>query len=122
MSRVIGPAVDFAENDWQGRDLRIGSDLVVQVMARTPRCAIPTLEHGDPRSCRLAGTRRAQPGSVHWMTSVPAVRRPMPRFCPGRVGDMVRLITLGGCVTMAAGAAGPCTGGSRQSDSDTSTS
>jgi hypothetical protein len=37
----------FTENDWAGRDLRIGPDLVVRVIARTPRCAIPTLEHGD---------------------------------------------------------------------------
>jgi uncharacterized protein YcbX len=37
----------FAENDWTGRELRIGKDLAVRVMARTPRCAIPTLEHGD---------------------------------------------------------------------------
>jgi uncharacterized protein len=36
----------FTENDWAGRDLRIGPDLVVRVIARTPRCAIPTLEHG----------------------------------------------------------------------------
>ena len=40
-------APGFAENDWQRRDLCIGSDLVVRVIARTPRCAIPTLEHGD---------------------------------------------------------------------------
>jgi uncharacterized protein len=37
----------FAENDWTGRDLRIGPELTIRVIARTPRCAIPTLEHGD---------------------------------------------------------------------------
>jgi MOSC domain-containing protein len=36
----------FAENDWLGRELRIGGDLVLRVIARTPRCAIPTLAHG----------------------------------------------------------------------------
>ncbi|HEY3880344.1 MAG TPA: MOSC domain-containing protein [Trebonia sp.] len=36
----------FAENDWLGRDLRIGPELTIRVIARTPRCAIPTLEHG----------------------------------------------------------------------------
>jgi MOSC domain-containing protein len=36
----------FAENDWLGRELRIGGDLVLRVIARTPRCAIPTLSHG----------------------------------------------------------------------------
>ena len=37
----------FAENDWAGRDLCIGPDLVIRVIARTPRCALPTLEHGE---------------------------------------------------------------------------
>jgi MOSC domain-containing protein len=36
----------FTENDWVGRELRIGGDLVLRVIARTPRCAIPTLSHG----------------------------------------------------------------------------
>jgi hypothetical protein len=36
----------FTENDWAGHDLRIGPDLVIRVIARTPRCAVPTLEHG----------------------------------------------------------------------------
>ncbi|TVZ03396.1 MOSC domain-containing protein [Trebonia kvetii] len=40
-------APGFAENDWAGCDLRVGRDLVIRVIARTPRCAIPTLEHGD---------------------------------------------------------------------------
>jgi uncharacterized protein YcbX len=45
---VIETAVPgFAENAWTGRDLRIGHDLRIRIVARTPRCAIPTLEHGD---------------------------------------------------------------------------
>src|SRR5512142_3211691 len=36
----------FTEHDWLGRELRIGGDLVLRVIARTPRCAIPTLSHG----------------------------------------------------------------------------
>jgi uncharacterized protein len=36
----------FTENDWVGQYLRIGS-LVLHVIARTHRCAIPTLEHGE---------------------------------------------------------------------------
>jgi uncharacterized protein YcbX len=47
----------FPENDWLGRDLRIGRDLTLRVIARTPRCAIPTLEHGalprDPDALRV---------------------------------------------------------------------
>lgn len=45
---VIGTtSPGFTENDWTRCDLRIGSDLVIRVVARTPRCAIPTLEHGN---------------------------------------------------------------------------
>jgi uncharacterized protein len=40
-------APGFTENDWVGRDMRLGNDLAVRIIARTPRCAIPTLEHGD---------------------------------------------------------------------------
>ena len=59
-------APGFAENDWPGRDLRIGPDLTVRVIARTPRCAIPTLEHGDlprdPDALRVpAGHNRIRP-------------------------------------------------------------
>ncbi|GAA1640225.1 MOSC domain-containing protein [Catellatospora bangladeshensis] len=37
----------FPEDEWPGRDLRIGADLVLRVIAATPRCVIPTLAHGD---------------------------------------------------------------------------
>ncbi|HSZ43060.1 MAG TPA: MOSC N-terminal beta barrel domain-containing protein [Trebonia sp.] len=43
---ISDAAPGFAENDWAGRDLRIGAGLTIRVIARTPRCAIPTLEHG----------------------------------------------------------------------------
>jgi len=50
-------APGFIENDWVGRDLRIGRDLAIRVIARSPRCAIPTLEHGhlprDPDALRV---------------------------------------------------------------------
>ena len=39
-------AEGFSENDWLGRDLRVGDELVLRVIARTPRCAVPTLAHG----------------------------------------------------------------------------
>lgn len=37
----------FAENAWVGQELRLGRDLVLRVIAPTPRCAIPTLRHGN---------------------------------------------------------------------------
>lgn len=49
MIRTASPG--FVENDWLGRELRVGDDLTLRVIARTPRCAIPTLEHGPlPRN------------------------------------------------------------------------
>ncbi len=37
----------FAENGWIGRKLRIGSSVCVEVIAPTPRCAVPMLSHGS---------------------------------------------------------------------------
>ena len=37
----------FVENDWAGKKLRIGPDVVIDVLVPSPRCAIPTLAHGD---------------------------------------------------------------------------
>ncbi|MFJ1754332.1 MOSC domain-containing protein [Kitasatospora sp. NPDC088134] len=52
-----GPdAEPFDENAWQGRELRIGAELRLQIVAATPRCAVPTLAHGhlpaDPEALR----------------------------------------------------------------------
>jgi len=41
------PGREFTENDWVGRDLRIGTSVVLRVIGRTHRCAVPTLEHGE---------------------------------------------------------------------------
>jgi MOSC domain-containing protein len=86
----------FTENDWTGRDLSIGRDLAIRVMARSPRCAIPTLEHGDlPRD--VAALR--VPAAHNRVTPLDGLG---PQPCagvyaqvlrPGRiqVGDVVRL-------------------------------
>ena len=56
-------AEGFGGNDWLGRDLRVGDDLVVRVIARTPRCAVPTLAHGalprDTEALRVPGRARS---------------------------------------------------------------
>lgn len=36
----------FAENAWIGRRLRIGAHVSIEVIAPTPRCAVPMLNHG----------------------------------------------------------------------------
>jgi uncharacterized protein len=59
-------ATCFTENDWLERILRVGDDLVLRVIVRTPRCAVPTLAHGalprDPDALRvLARHNRVEP-------------------------------------------------------------
>lgn len=43
---IATAAPGFPENDWLGRTLQVGGDLVLRVIARTGRCAVPTLAHG----------------------------------------------------------------------------
>ncbi len=45
----LGP---YCENQWIGNTLNIGDHLVVKIILPTPRCAIPTLEHGNTNSDR----------------------------------------------------------------------
>jgi uncharacterized protein YcbX len=48
---ILTSTPGFTENDWLDRTLHVGDDLVLRVIARTPRCAIPTLAHGHlPRN------------------------------------------------------------------------
>jgi hypothetical protein len=90
-------APGFAENDWTGRDLRIGRDLAIRVMIRTPRCAIPTLEHGDlPRDVAAlrvpAAHNRVSPLDDWGPQPCAGVYAQVLR--PGRVevGDVARLV------------------------------
>ena len=49
----------FVENSWVGRELHLG-DVVLRVSIPTPRCAIPTLEHGAlPRAPHAVRTLMA---------------------------------------------------------------
>jgi uncharacterized protein YcbX len=89
-------AAGFTENDWAGRELRVGSDLAVRVMARTPRCAIPTLEHGglprDVDALRVpAAHNRISP--LDGLGPQPCAGVYAQVLRPGRiqVGDVVRL-------------------------------
>jgi uncharacterized protein len=51
----------FAENDWVGRTVTLGDAVVARVVLPTPRCAIPTLAHGDlPRDPMALRTLLAQ--------------------------------------------------------------
>lgn len=50
---IVGTSPDlppYVENDWVGKELTIG-EVRLSPITPTPRCAVPTLEHGDlPRS------------------------------------------------------------------------
>ncbi|MCF7547612.1 MOSC domain-containing protein [Pseudonocardia sp. WMMC193] len=43
---VAGSVAPFVENAWLGRRLRIG-EVELEVTLPTPRCSVPTLQHGD---------------------------------------------------------------------------
>jgi uncharacterized protein YcbX len=92
--RTTGPG--FTENDWLGRNLRIGDELILGVIARTPRCAVPTLVHGglprDAEALRVpARHNRVQP--VEPGDAEPCAGVYAEVLAPGRiqVGDPVRL-------------------------------
>ncbi|MEV4492910.1 MOSC N-terminal beta barrel domain-containing protein [Micromonospora coxensis] len=74
----------FAENDWVGRELRIGPELVLRVLAPTPRCAVPTLAHGrlprDPEALRA-------PARLNRVVPLPGLD---PQPCLGAYATVVR--------------------------------
>ncbi|WP_377272582.1 MOSC domain-containing protein [Peterkaempfera sp. SMS 1(5)a] len=41
------PGSGFTENGWSGRRLAIGPSVRLEVQVTTPRCAVPTLAHGE---------------------------------------------------------------------------
>jgi uncharacterized protein YcbX len=54
----------FVENDWIGRELHVssprGTTAVLRISLPTPRCAVPTLEHGTlPRAPHAVRTLMA---------------------------------------------------------------
>jgi len=92
--RSTGPG--FTENDWLGRNVRIGDELILAVIARTPRCAVPTLAHGGlPRDAEalrvLARHNRVQPLKGSNPEPCAGVYAEVLNPGPIRVGDPVRL-------------------------------
>ncbi|WP_234445410.1 MOSC domain-containing protein [Streptomyces rimosus] len=90
-------AAGFVENDWPGHELRIGDELTLRIVARTPRCAVPTLEHGrlprDPDALRVpARHNRVVP--LEGMGPQPCAGVYAQVVRPGRIrqGDAVRVV------------------------------
>jgi MOSC domain-containing protein len=90
-------APGFTENDWLDRYVAVGDDLILRVIARTPRCAVPTLAHGPlPRDADalrvLARHNRLVP--VAGMDPEPCAGVYAEVLNPGRIsiGDSVFLV------------------------------
>ena len=86
----------FIENDWLERILHVGTELVLRVIVRTPRCAVPTLAHGalprHPDALRvLARHNRIAP--LDSLDPEPCAGVYAQVLRPGRIrtGDAVRL-------------------------------
>ncbi|WP_067474761.1 MOSC domain-containing protein [Actinomadura hibisca] len=80
----------YEENGWAGRTLTVGS-AVLRVIIPTPRCAVPTLEHGDLP--RLPQTLRV-PAKENLVEAVPGMGR---SACAGAYAEVIRpgRITVG---------------------------
>ena len=85
----------YAENDWVGRQLAIGDQVRLEIFLPTPRCAIPTLAHGqepgNPQVLRaLARSNRIPLEGFGPQTCAGVYARVIS---PGRVraGDEVRI-------------------------------
>ena len=89
-------APGFAENGWLERILRIGDEVIVRVIARTPRCAVPVLAHGnlprDPDALRiLARHNQVEPADSLDPEPCAGVYAQVLRTGRIRTGDAVRL-------------------------------
>ncbi|WP_374712677.1 MOSC domain-containing protein [Symbiobacterium terraclitae] len=91
------PARDaFLENEWVGSVLQVGADVLLRVVVPTPRCAVPTLAHGDlpddPEPLRVASQHNRVP--IPGLGPLPCVGIYAQVVRPGRVseGDPVCLL------------------------------
>ncbi|MGC0315653.1 MOSC domain-containing protein [Kitasatospora acidiphila] len=87
----------FVENDWLGRKLTIGQ-LELEIIAATPRCAVPTLRHGHldpyPDALRIPARHNRLvplPGMAEFPCA--GVYAQVPAAGRIRVGDQVRLVS-----------------------------
>lgn len=92
------PESGFLEAGWYERELRIGERLRLRVIANTPRCAVPTLEHGelprDPAVLRtLARHHRVAPIADWSPEPCAGVYAEVLEPGPIEVGDIVRIVS-----------------------------
>jgi uncharacterized protein YcbX len=86
----------FVEHHWFDRELQIGDQLVLRVVASTPRCAVPTLAHGalprDTGALRTLSEHNRHP-ALPGLPPEPCAGIYAQVLRPGRIrpGDTVRL-------------------------------
>ncbi|HEV7861621.1 MAG TPA: MOSC domain-containing protein, partial [Acidimicrobiia bacterium] len=87
----------FVENDWVGHRLHLGPDVILDVLVPSPRCAVPTLRHGDlppdPDALRVPLQHNFVPVPLEGFGSAPCLGAHATVVQSGRVcsGDEVRL-------------------------------
>jgi uncharacterized protein YcbX len=93
-----GPESGFVEARWPERELLIGASLRLRVICHTPRCAVPTLEHGElgraPAVLRTLTRHQRIPPLAGWSPE-PCAGVYAHVLEPGHVevGDPVRLLS-----------------------------
>ena len=92
------PGSGFLEADWYERELLIGESLRLRVIANTPRCAVPTLEHGElprhPAVLRTLAQHNRIPAITDWAAEPCAgVYAEVLEPGPIKVGDAVRIVS-----------------------------
>jgi len=87
----------FVENGWVGHQLHVGPEVVVEVLIPSPRCAVPTLRHGDlppdPDALRVPMRHNFVPVPLEGFGSAPCLGAHAGVVRGGRVtaGDELRL-------------------------------
>lgn len=88
--------LEIDETGLVGQTLHIGESLAVRVIVPTPRCAIPTLAHGDlPRdldALRVPSTQNRLPVLDQGRLACVGVYAEVLRPGPVRVGDSVHMV------------------------------
>ncbi|NUP66929.1 MAG: MOSC domain-containing protein [Nonomuraea sp.] len=83
----------FVDNDWVGRELRVGDEVVLRVIVPSPRCSVPTLAHGalgrDIEALRVVARHNRVPVMESGLQACAGVYARVVR--PGRIaqGDPV---------------------------------
>lgn len=91
----------FIENEWAGHRVHLGPDVILDVATPSPRCAVPTLRHGDlpddAEALRVPLQHNYVPVTLEGFGSAPCLGAHAMVAAGGRIasGDQVRLETAG---------------------------